>query len=63
MNSINPEFLINMYSKGYFPMAKSRESIEVNFYKPYRRFIVPILDFHIPKKIFKEFKKKNIFIK
>lgn len=63
MNLINPKFLLNMYTQGYFPMAKSTESIEIDFYKPHKRFLIPIFDFHIPKKIFKEFKKKNIILK
>ena len=63
MKVIDPKFLINMYTKGFFPMAKSAESPEINFYKPYKRFIIPILDFHIPKKFFREFKKKNMFLK
>ena len=53
MNTIDPHILLKMYSKGYFPMAKSAKSINVDFFKPYRRFIIPILDFHIPKIIFK----------
>ena len=42
MEIINPQFLIKMYSKGYFPMAKSAKSIGVEFFKPYKRFLIPI---------------------
>ena len=59
-NIIDPHYLIHMYSKGYFPMAKNSISTKVDFYKPYKRFLIPIEDFHIPKKLLKEFKKKNI---
>ena len=62
MQLIEPKFLLKMYSKGYFPMAKNDNSTEVDFFKPYKRFLIPISDFHIPKKLFKEFKKKNIFL-
>ena len=61
MNTIDPQLLIDMYSKGYFPMAKSSLSEKINFYKPYKRFIIPIIDFHIPKKLYKEYKKKIQF--
>ena len=44
-------------------MAVAQESEEVKFYKPNKRFIIPINNFHLPKKLFKEFKKKNINIK
>ena len=60
MNIIDPQFLIDMYSKGYFPMAHSSLSEEINFYKPHKRFIIPIIDFHIPKKLYKEYKKKKL---
>ena len=62
MRIINTDFILEMYTKGYFPMAKNNRSSKVEFFKPYKRFLIPILDFHIPKKLFKEFKKKKIFI-
>ena len=62
MKIIDPQFLLKMYTRGYFPMAKSKQGIEVEFFKPYKRFLIPISDFHIPKKLFREFKKKIIFL-
>lgn len=60
MNSIiNSKELIKLYKKGYFPMAEYAESNEISFYKPDKRFIIPIKSFHIPKKLFNEFKKKK----
>ena len=63
MKIINTQFLLNMYSKGFFPMAKNKRDINVDFFKPNKRFIIPITNFHIPKKLYKEFKKKNLFLK
>ena len=63
MNIIDTNFLLKMYKKGYFPMAKNSKKENVNFYKPYKRFLLPILAFHIPKKLLRDFKKKNIFSK
>ena len=54
--------LIQLYKKGYFPMAENTKSEEINFYKPEKRFIIPINSFHIPKKLFSEFKKDKISI-
>ncbi len=34
MQIIDPKFLLKMYTKGYFPMAKSEESIDIEFFKP-----------------------------
>ena len=55
--------LINFYKKGYFPMADNQESDEIKFYKPHLRFIIPISDFHCPKKLFNDFKKTNYIFK
>ena len=60
---INPQMLVQMYKKGYFPMAENSLDQEINFYKPLKRFVNPINDFHLPKKLFKEYKKKNIYLK
>ena len=60
---IDPQALIQMYKKGYFPMAENSSKKEINFYKPLKRFVIPINDFHLSKKLFKEFKKKNIYSK
>ena len=62
MEIIDPQFLLKMYSKGFFPMAKSENNVEIEFLKPHKRFLIPISDFHIPKRLFKEFKKKNIIL-
>ena len=54
---IDVENLIKIYKMGYFPMAENAESEEIFFYQPKKRFIIPINSFHIPKKLFIEFKK------
>jgi leucyl/phenylalanyl-tRNA--protein transferase len=58
-NIIKSKELIQLYKKGYFPMAQDAKSNEVSFYRPEKRFIIPIETFHIPKKLFYEFKKKK----
>ena len=61
MSKIIPsEELVNFYKKGYFPMAESATSKLVNLYQPKKRFLIPINNFHVPKKLFKLF-KKNIY--
>ena len=40
-------------------MAKNSKSEEIDFFKPKKRFIIPINTFHIPKKLFSEFKKEK----
>ena len=55
--------LIEFYKKAYFPMADSKYSKEIKFYKPKLRFIIPISNFRYPTKLFSEFKKQNIVLK
>ena len=38
-------------------MAENEKSDEINFYKPQLRFIIPIINFHCPKKLYNQFKK------
>ena len=40
-------------------MAEDGKSNKISFYKPEKRFIIPIDSFHIPRKLFSEFKKNK----
>ena len=40
-------------------MAENSSSETINLYQPKRRFLIPINNFHIPKKLFKLFKKNT----
>ena len=40
-------------------MARNAKDEEINFYKPEKRFIIPIETFHVSKKLLREFKKKK----
>ena len=40
-------------------MATSAYSNEINFFKPQKRFIIPIYSFHLPRKLFSEYKKNK----
>ena len=55
--------LIEFYKNAYFPMADSKYSEEIKFYKPKLRFIIPISNFQYPKKLFNEFKKTKYSFK
>ena len=59
IQQINSIELIKLYTKGYFPMADNSSCKEINFYKPHLRFLLPIYEFHLPKKLFNEFKKNR----
>jgi len=55
--------LLDFYKKGLFPMADNVNSEVINLYKPKKRFIIPIEKFHVPKKLFKLFKRNNYTFK
>jgi len=57
--ALDTKQLIRLYKKGYFPMAESANSREINFFKPQKRFIIPIYSFHLPRKLFSEYKKNK----
>ena len=40
-------------------MAEKSTSEIVNLYQPKKRFLIPIHKFHVPKKLYKLFKKNN----
>ena len=44
-------------------MAESSTSRIVNLYKPKKRFLIPIHDFHVPKKLLKLFKNNKFTFK
>ncbi|MEC9327853.1 MAG: leucyl/phenylalanyl-tRNA--protein transferase [Verrucomicrobiota bacterium] len=47
MSSINPEFLLQAYRMGIFPMAM--EQGEIGWFSPDPRGIIPLDSFHVPK--------------
>ena len=58
-NLINLGKLVEFYKKGFFPMADNRQAKTISFFKPLKRFIIPINNFHVPKKLFSIFKKQK----
>lgn len=55
--------LLDFYKKGLFPMAENFDSEFINLYQPKKRFIIPIDNFHVPKKLFKLFRKNTYTFK
>jgi len=55
--------LLDFYKKGLFPMADNANSGVVNLYQPTKRFLIPIENFHVPKKLFKLFKRNTYTFK
>ncbi|MDA7605193.1 leucyl/phenylalanyl-tRNA--protein transferase [Verrucomicrobiales bacterium] len=49
MSSINPEFLLQAYRMGIFPMAM--EQGEIGWFSPDPRGVIPLDSFHVPKSL------------
>ena len=52
----SPETIIKAYSLGLFPMADSHDSLDIKFYDPDRRALIPIdhsigRGVHIPRRL------------
>ncbi len=44
-------------------MSENATSDNINIYQPKKRFVIPIANFHVPKKLYKLFKKNNFTFK
>ncbi|MFT4604876.1 MAG: leucyl/phenylalanyl-tRNA--protein transferase [Rhodothermales bacterium] len=51
MTTLTPEMMINAYAQGYFPMAEPDESDQIYWWLPETRALLPIGDFHIPRRL------------
>lgn len=51
MAVISPEFMVEAYTQGYFPMGKEGSDEEVEWYSATRRGIFPLDTFHIPRRV------------
>jgi len=59
-NALSPDLLIRAYAAGIFPMAESRETMEVYWVDPRMRGVLPLDAFHIPSKLKKKV-RRNLF--
>lgn len=50
-SKVTPEFLLNAYANGIFPMADSRDDAEIFWVDPKQRGILPLDEFHIPRSL------------
>jgi leucyl/phenylalanyl-tRNA---protein transferase len=56
---LTPEFLIQAYASGYFPMAESREG-PISWYSPDPRAIIPLDTFNVSRSL-RQVERKEIF--
>jgi leucyl/phenylalanyl-tRNA--protein transferase len=51
VSAINPEELLLAYRLGIFPMAESRHAKDVLWVRPHERGILPLDNFHVPRRL------------
>jgi leucyl/phenylalanyl-tRNA--protein transferase len=51
MRRLTPQLLLRAYSIGVFPMAEGRDREEVYWVDPKRRGVLPLDDFHVPRRL------------
>lgn len=51
MSGLTPEILLRAYSVGLFPMAERRDDDTLYWIDPEKRGIIPLNDFHIPRRL------------
>lgn len=60
---LKPEYLLNAYASGIFPMSVSEFNGEILWFSPDPRGIIPLDNFHIPGNLKKIYNKKFFEIK
>jgi leucyl/phenylalanyl-tRNA--protein transferase len=48
---LTPEILLGAYAEGIFPMAESADKPELYWVNPYRRGVLPLEAFHVPRRL------------
>lgn len=55
--TLTPQRILNAYAQGLFPMAESATDKKVFWIRPEKRGIIPLADFHIPRRLAKFLRK------
>ncbi len=48
---LTPQTLLRAYAEGLFPMAEAHDSPELYWVSPEKRGIIPLEDFHVPRRL------------
>lgn len=56
--TLSTKDLLGAYANGFFPMAENREAEELYWFHPDMRGILPIEDFHVPKRLARTLRQK-----
>lgn len=54
----SPEDLLGAYANGFFPMAEQRDSTQLFWFHPEKRGILPLDNFHVPRRLARTLRQK-----
>ncbi len=60
---LKPELLLRAYAVGIFPMAESRYDSEIHWIDPELRGILPLDDFHIPRRLRRKLRRGDLEVR
>ncbi len=63
MNNLTPETLLRAYAVGLFPMAEHRDDQTLYWVDPEKRGILPLNDFHIPRRLRRTVRQGNFKVR
>jgi len=63
MSTITPQILLKAYAAGIFPMAESADDNALYWIEPEERGIFPLDQFHVPRSLRKEIRKRRFEIR
>jgi len=63
MSNISAELIIHAYAQGIFPMAENAKSDDVYWVDPESRGIIPLDNFHLPRKLARKIRQKPFDIR
>lgn len=63
MSTITPEILLRAYAAGIFPMAESEDDPALYWVDPEHRGVLPLAQFHVPKRLIRTIKSQRFTVK
>lgn len=63
MNRVTADLIINAYAQGIFPMAEKATSLDIYWVDPEARGIIPLDNFHLPRKLARKIRQNPFDIR
>lgn len=63
MNRVTADLILHAYAQGIFPMAETALSPDIYWVDPERRGIIPLNDFHLPRKLARKIRRQPFEIR